>query len=87
MACRYVHELRGNDIAYIVTTLKTWGKPLKKGRFEIILPSGYELESSNYNFLKTNRDNKMESDKNMWYLDVVDFYPDEDIKASIIKKT
>ncbi len=82
MACRYSHKLNNNEIGYIVTTIRAWEKPLKKGRFEIYLPDGYELVESNYDFKLTEI---LASDtgetRQVWRFDVEDFFPDEDIEA------
>lgn len=82
MACRYSHKLNNNEVGYIVTTIRAWEKPLKKGRFEIYLPGGYELVESNYDFkcIDINDINTGET-KQVWRFDVEDFFPDEDMTA------
>ncbi|MCD6217523.1 hypothetical protein J7L05_06650 [bacterium] len=82
MACRYSHKLNGNEIGYIVTTIRAWEKPLKKGRFEIYLPGGYELVESNYDFKLTEIPAPdTGKTRQVWRFDVEDFFPDKDIEA------
>ena len=86
MACRYSHKLNGNEIGYIVTTIRAWGKPLEQGRFEIYLPEGYELVGSSFDF-KLTEIPALDTGKTrqVWRFDVEDFFPDEDIKAKFEK--
>ena len=83
MACRYIQKLHGNDLGYIVTTIRDWGIPLKFARFELRLPVGYTIEESNYDF-KLVESQKPQSypDCCVWRFDTTEFFPDEDIKVT-----
>ena len=82
MACRYIQHLEKNEVAYIVTTIQSWGKPLKQARFEIVLPENYVLTSPSFEFKPVNLDESGIFPKaNTWRYDVNDFYPETDINA------
>jgi hypothetical protein len=80
MGCRYVHELKGDEIGYVVTSTQTWGEALDKAKFIIKLPEGYTLKSSNIDF------KPVEGKERVWEYNTTDFYPKEDIRGVIEKE-
>jgi hypothetical protein len=71
----YVQETRRPHAIYIVTTTKEWKKPIELAEFEFRVPA--ELDSVSLSFEPDRR--TVEGDTIIYYMQQVDFMPDEDL--------
>lgn len=44
----YRQKIKGNKAEYIVTTTRTWQKPIEEATFQLITPAGMVIEKSSY---------------------------------------
>ena len=72
----YIQKTSANQMEYILTTTRQWGKPLEKADFTIKIPLSYQLKycTFDYNYRKKN------NQYNIYRITKEQFYPDKNLK-------
>jgi hypothetical protein len=83
VAVNYRQKLAGSSARYILTTTRSWGRPLEEAEFFIELPHDLEIVSLSYSgFEKWSGEGKVVS-----HMRKEDFMPDADLVVNWRKKT
>ena len=78
----YTQECTNNYFEYIITSTKYWGKPLELAEFTIEIDSSLKLISHSYDFDSTYQ----KKDKSYYYFKRENFFPDENIYLSWVRR-
>lgn len=73
----YRQGLRGRWARYIVTTTSSWGRPLDRARFELLLPPGEKPRESTYAFRAARVDGR-----HGWVYEARRFAPERDVDVA-----
>lgn len=69
----YYQKTLLNEMEYILTTTKFWGKPFDIAEYEIIIPANYKIKYLSMDFT----DKKVENNKHILYLMKRNFMPEK----------
>ena len=72
----YIQHIFGGKAEYILTSTKTWGKPLKQVSYTLIVPESLIVDSLSY----TPDYSKTESGNTIYYYYKEDFMPDKEFE-------
>jgi hypothetical protein len=74
----YCQEVCHNRGLYITKTTRTWKRAVKNAQFFINLPLRWSLKDCSYEVTK----NYIEKDRKIYFIEINDFYPEEDLIVS-----